>query len=701
MHPKPPHNLRRACLPLIAAACFLAAAPLRGAGSNHIVNADFELVSLLPNTWDGVDSAGRLMVQSRSQSIIVEGATASSIAFPSSPNFVDLDGDSRKDIVVGDSNGFIWWFKNHGEKGKPLFKTGQFFPSFYGAACKLNVCDWNGDGLLDFVIGDSEGYVHAVLNIGNRAEPKFTAAMAKPRIGVYGHLNDNLDAKPLDYGKKPLVIGNYASPWVCDWNADGRLDLIVGEGTYSANSVWIYLNTGSAQNPKFEDGSKYPLAYGEGREQLTPTTCDWDGDGLLDLIVGEREGRICFFRGKRQSFIGGVAALLGKAAPTLLDFTGYVPVGHEDSPTVRLTDLKNPAGIVVQLQQAKDPFSKFLCTRLGSNVMAMISQHNTNKVIRPALPPALVASFNKLLSGASIYSTNHCAGLALCEEARELLAKQPQGLDLARLNRFVLEAAFPQLTRHRGEITLWPMTFVCPCDWNEDGLLDLLFGRPDGRIQVSLNKGAKGKPVMGPLRDVMGTDVEKDSVRPLAWAYAYSLYSNSCFLPEALQSDTSPGGEVVKPKNGKYFLKWSYRHSYPGYNMFWEAHSGWGWGLQNWLPHTWELGGKWLRIATNPLVIGKNYNLSFWSRGQDIKLNWFLGMVEAIENPARRGTGTWEVHKVDGSQGLTPSWQQFTRTFIIPGSKASRGQALPFNLFLQMVGTGTAYFDDFRLEGPQ
>lgn len=700
MHPKSSHILRCAILALLAAACLLAPAPLLGAGSNHIVNADFELTAPLPNTWDGVDSTGRLLVQSRNQSIIVEGATASSIAFPSSPNFVDLDGDGKKDIVVGDSNGFIWWFKNHGEKGKPLFKTGVFFPSFYGAACKLNVCDWNGDGLPDFVIGDSEGYVHAVLNIGNRAEPKFTASMAKPRIGVYGHLNDNLDAKPLDYGRKPLIIGNYASPWVCDWNNDNRPDLIVGEGTYSANSVWIYLNTGSAQNPKFEEGCKYPLAYGEGREQLTPTVCDWDGDGQLDLIIGEREGRICFFRGKRQSFFGGVAALLGKAAPAVLDFTSYIPVGHQDLPAVRLADLKDPTAIVVRLQQAKDPFAKFLCTRLETNVMTMIAEHNTNKVIKPKLPPALAIELNRIISGASLHSTNY-GTLALCPEAKDLLAQQPKGPDLTRLNRFILEAAFPQIVKHRGEIELWPMTFAYPCDWNEDGLLDLLFGRPDGRIQISLNKGTKGHAVMGPLQDVMGTDVEKDSTRPLAWAYAYSLYSNSCFLPEALQNDTSPNGEVVKPKSGKYFLKWSYRHNYPGFNMFWEAHSGWGWGLQNWLPHTWEVGGKWLRIATNPLIIGKNYTFSFWSRGQDIKLNWFLGMVEAIENPARRGTATWEVHKVDGSMGLTPSWQQFNRTFAIPGSKASRGEALPFNLFLQMVGTGTAYFDDFRLEGPQ
>ncbi|MBI5393949.1 MAG: VCBS repeat-containing protein [Verrucomicrobia bacterium] len=699
--PKPRHKNCRFSRLLASAFWLLTAASAPAAGTNHFVYGDFERVGALPNTWDGVDSRGKLMVQSRVQPIIVEGATATSITFPSSVNFVDLDGDGKKDLVVGDSNGYIWWFKNHGEKGKPAFKTGKFFPSYYGAACKLYVCDWNADGTQDLVVGDSEGYVYVVPNVGSRTEPKFTTAMAKPRIGVYGNLNDTLDGRPLDYGKRPLIIGNYACPWVADWNGDGRPDLLVGEGTYSANSVWIFLNGGSAQNPRFEDGSKFPLIYGEGREQLTPAVCDWDGDGILDVLVGEREGRLCFYRGKQKAGGGGIAALQAKVAPELLDFTAHVPVGHEDSPALRATDLKNATSLSLKLKEAKDPFSKYLCSRLHTNTMLMISQYNTNKVIVPTLPPALVADLNTALRGEGFYSAERCGGLKLCEEAQELLAKQPKGADLARLNRFVLEAAFTEIVKHRGETELWPMVFACPCDWNEDGLLDLLFGRADGRIQVSLNKGEKGKPVMGPLQDMMGTDVEKDSVRPLGWNYAYSLYSNSCFMPEALQGDSAPGGETIKPKSGKYFLRWSYLHDYPGYNMFWEAHSGWGWGLSNWLPHTWELGGKWLRTPTLPLVIGKTYNFSFWYRGKDIKVNWFLGMVEAVENPGKRGLGSWEVHKVDGSMGLSPSWQQFTRTFVIPGSKDSRGQAMPFDLYLQMVGTGTAYFDDFRLEGPQ
>lgn len=557
--------------------------PLAGfaAGTNHFIHGDFERAGPLVNNWDGVDKSNLLLVHSRAESIIVEGATATSTAFPCSPNFVDLDGDGLKDLVVGDAGGFVWWFKNFGAKGKPAFRTGQFVPTFFGTACKLHVCDWDSDGKLDLVTGNSEGNVHVILNIGTRNEPKFTTVMSKPRIGMFNYANDTLDATPLRYGKRALLIGNYAAPWVSDWNGDGRPDLLVGEGTYSANSVWIFLNSGSAQNPIFDEGGKYPLAYGEGKEQLTPIVCDWDGDGVADLLAGEREGRLGFFKGKKRAGGSTVAAMQGKAAPTVLDFTEYIPVG-------------GPTNTFIQ-----------------------------------------------------------------------------------------------------------PMVCAYPCDWNEDGLLDLLFGRNDGRVLIALNTGSKGKPVIGKPTLLTGVDTEKDSQYAAGWGYAYSRYSNSSFLAEALESDAGAGGEQIKPKSGKRLLKWSYLHGYPGYNMFWEASPDWGWGLDNWLPHTWEIGGKWLRTTTAALTIGKTYTLSFWYRGQDIRVNWFLGMVEAIENPAKRGTGSWEVHKVDGQVAAGPSWQRFTRTFMIPGSKDSRGQSMPFWFYLQMVGAGKVYFDDFQLTGPQ
>jgi len=574
-------SLRRpavACWLLITGCWLLATGPCRAAGTNHVRNGDFERVMPLVNYWDGVDRSNLLLVHSRAESIIIEGATATSTAFPCAPNFVDLDGDGLKDLVVGDAGGFVWWFKNVGAKGKPAFKSGQFVPTFFGTACKLHVCDWDASGTLDLVVGNSEGNVHVVPNLGTRNEPKFTSQMSKPRIGMYGHPNDTLDTAPIRYGKRPLLIGNYAAPWVADWNRDGRPDLIVGEGTYSANSVWIYLNSGSAQNPIFEEGSKFPLAYGEGKEQLTPIVTDWDGDGIPDLLAGEREGRLSFFKGKKTAAGTSLAAIQGKAAPTLLDFTEYIPVG---GPT----------------------------------------------------------------------------------------------------NTFI-----------------HPMVCAYPCDWNDDGLTDLLFGRNDGRVLIALNTGSKGKPVIGKPAFVTGVDTEKDSQQAVGWGYSYSRFSNSSFLAETLESDAGAGGEQIRPKSGKYLLKWSYLHGYPGYNMWWEASASWG---GYWLSRDWEIGGKWLSNVTAPLTIGKTYTLSFWYRGQDIRVNWFLGMVEVVDNPARRGTASWEVHKVDGQVAASPSWQQFTRTFMIPGSKASRGESWPFQFFLQMVGTGKVYLDDFQLTGPQ
>jgi len=561
---------------LAAGAWCLASASCFAAGSNLFRHGSFERVSVLANLWDGVDSQRRLTVQTRSQPIIIEGARSSSVPFPCSPNFVDLDGDGLKDLVVGDAAGFIWWYKNYGAKGQPVFKTGQFLQSFYGPACKLHVVDWNSSGTPDLLIGDSQGNVYAIPNIGNKSEPKFTSSMAKPRIGVYGHGNDQLDTAPIKCGRSALLIGNFACPWVADWNGDNRPDLIIGEGTYSANSVWVFLNSGSAQNPLFEPTAKFPLAYGEGKEQLTPAVCDWDGDGTPDLIVGEREGRLSLFRGKRGIGAKTVAAIQGRAAPDVLDFTSHIPVG--------------------------------------------------------------------------------------------------------------------------GKTNLWPMVYAYPCDWNDDSLTDLLFGRADGRIQIALNKGKQGAPVIGDPQYVLGTDVEKDTRQPVGWSYSYSSFSNSAFLPEATESEPGPAGERILAKHGKYFLKFEYVHGYAGYNMWWEASP---YGPQNWLSRSWELGGKALHTSVAPVVIGNNYTLSFWYRGVDMKINWLLGIIEVVENPSRRGTGSYEVHKWEGNLGPSGGWQQFTRTGVIPGSKGSRGEALPFEFFLQFIGTGTVYLDDFQLVAAQ
>ena len=89
--------------------------------------------------------------------------------------------------------------------------------------------------------------------------------------------------------------GNLFSPAVWDWNKDGRWDLLVGEGSYSANSIHLLINKGSNDHPVFDESNRSVIAYGMGLEQISPCVVDYNGDGLPDLLVTERSGKVAVY----------------------------------------------------------------------------------------------------------------------------------------------------------------------------------------------------------------------------------------------------------------------------------------------------------------------------------------------------------------------------------------------------------------------
>ena len=129
------------------------------------------------------------------------------------------------------------------------------------------------------------------------------------------------DGKDLNAGpawksqKKPEMDSLAASPWLQDVDADGDLDLLVGN---IAGRVVLIENEGDAKNPQFVRKA-YVQAEGKdvnvANNDSGPTTVDWDGDGLWDLIVGGGDGSVSFFKntGTKQAmqFAAGVE-LLGK-----------------------------------------------------------------------------------------------------------------------------------------------------------------------------------------------------------------------------------------------------------------------------------------------------------------------------------------------------------------------------------------------------
>jgi hypothetical protein len=145
------------------------------------------------------------------------------------------------------------------------------------------VADWNGDGRKDLLVGyQTAGKIALYLNEGSDANPAFTTSV-------------NLQAGGTDIYLPSGGCGAPA-PWVCDYDNDGKRDLLVGDG--AAGYVYFYRNTNTDANPILDTGvrlmagaSALTVTY-----RATPYVYDWDGDGLKDLLCGNGDGYVYFFR---------------------------------------------------------------------------------------------------------------------------------------------------------------------------------------------------------------------------------------------------------------------------------------------------------------------------------------------------------------------------------------------------------------------
>ena len=107
------------------------------------------------------------------------------------------------------------------------------------------------------------------------------------------NVTEDLKSYLVNTDPKGRLWCNYLAPYYYDWDGDGKMDLIMGEGSFSANSIFLLPNSGSNERPLFE--TRKSMIVSQGKEHLVPQIIDWDGDGKPDLIFGERDkGQISF-----------------------------------------------------------------------------------------------------------------------------------------------------------------------------------------------------------------------------------------------------------------------------------------------------------------------------------------------------------------------------------------------------------------------
>jgi FG-GAP-like repeat len=228
------------------------------------------------------DGANRFVKDSHEFAPIIHGRIA----------LGDFTGDGKFDLVLGNLTGTVFLCENLGTDGEQpkfgephLVFTDDGQPLDVGWAASPAVADWDGDGLLDLIIGAEKETVVLYTNVGTKQKPAFRH-MGIPKV----------DSQPLRIPRQPCnedpqnkiyPLDYNAMPEVADWNGDGALDLLVGG--YITGVVFYYENIAPAGKPPQltykgilqADGKDLDVGW-----TATPCVVDLNSDGKLDLLSG-------------------------------------------------------------------------------------------------------------------------------------------------------------------------------------------------------------------------------------------------------------------------------------------------------------------------------------------------------------------------------------------------------------------------------
>lgn len=301
------------------------------------------------------------------------GSSGNATSGYSSPEFADVDSDSRIDVVIGAADGTLRYYRNTGTVSSPAY-TPQVGGANPFGAIKVEsnaapaIADLDGDGKADLVLGGLDGTLRFFKNQGN---------------GTYVEQVNNSPFQGID-------VGEYSTPELGDINRDGKLDLLIGE--VSGKLVYFH-NTGTTQVPQFTPvlGSSNPFS-GIDVGFSHPTLVDLDNDGDRDLVLGEFNGEVHYYQATSAPVIvidqGAMNAIaedansptgsVGMLVSSLVDLTGGNGVNN-----VSDSDSYAVAGMAITLADSSQG-TWFYSLNNGTTWTAIASVSESNALLLAA-----------------------------------------------------------------------------------------------------------------------------------------------------------------------------------------------------------------------------------------------------------------------------------------------------------------------------
>jgi hypothetical protein len=271
------------------------------------------------------------------------------------PVFFDYDNDGLKDLLVGNygyygSSGYahqIALFKNTGTAANPQFDlVTRDYDGFDGTAAPLSSLgisnmipafgDLDADGDADMMIGAADGKIHYFRNIASAGAVCHFVLAAANFQNSFGRVID---------------VGDFAAPQIVDMDGNGTNDLVIGgrngklnyfrhtgaTAIPSMDSITNYFGGVKANLPGYFTGYSYPNVFKQGGvthmfvgtesgyirrytnidgnlggiftmtdstfmdifqgSRVAPNSSDINNDGYLDMVVGNYQGGLSFYKG--------------------------------------------------------------------------------------------------------------------------------------------------------------------------------------------------------------------------------------------------------------------------------------------------------------------------------------------------------------------------------------------------------------------